>query len=203
MKWQVLLLALSCASAHALHATRPLVTPTKTMARTGADGRLRAQKAKACHAQQSKDKCLQSACVYCSSPHSGVYSGCFHPLESLRMPKNVFQCAGSKAVMDAAQKALQRAKLAGVNPTDPCEGKEQAACDALDECTWCKSAAVKSSCYTRAQAKFLPPAVFQCDKPAPTASELRQRRKATLKAAVAAGRIKRRSAGPGNQPTDA
>jgi hypothetical protein len=88
MKWQVLLLALSCASAHALHATRPLVTPTKTMARTGADGRLRAQKAKACHAQQSKDKCLQAACVYCSSPHSGVSSGCFHPLESLRMPKS-------------------------------------------------------------------------------------------------------------------
>jgi hypothetical protein len=64
-------------------------------------------------------------------------------------PADVFQCAGSKAVMDATQKALQRAKLAGINPTDPCEGKDQAACDALDKCTWCKSAAVKSSCYTR------------------------------------------------------
>jgi hypothetical protein len=51
--------------------------------------------------------------------------------------------------MEAAQKVLQRAKLAGANPTDPCEGKDQSACDALDECTWCKSAAVPSSCYTR------------------------------------------------------
>ncbi|WIA35248.1 hypothetical protein OEZ86_003708 [Tetradesmus obliquus] len=119
------------------------------------------------------------------------------------MPKSVFQCAGSKHVMDAAQKALQRAKLAGANPTDPCEGKkDQAGCDALDECTWCKSAAVASSCYTRAQSKFLPPAVFQCDKPAPTAANRRERRKASLKAAVA-GRGKRRNAsGLSNQPSD-
>jgi hypothetical protein len=88
MKWQVLLLVLSCASAHALHATRPLVTSSKAMAKTSADGRLRVQKAKACHALESKDKCLQSACVHCSSPHGGVSSGCFHPLESLRMPKS-------------------------------------------------------------------------------------------------------------------
>jgi hypothetical protein len=54
----------------------------------------------------------------------------------------------------------------------------------------------------QAQAKFLPPAVFQCDKPAPTSSERRERRKATLKAAVAAGRIKRRGAGAATQATD-
>lgn len=44
-------------------------------------------------------------------------------------------------------------KLQGVaaaaNPTDPCQGKADAqSCDALDECTWCKSAAVPSSCFT-------------------------------------------------------
>jgi hypothetical protein len=75
-----------------------------------------------------------------------------------------------------------------------------AACPA---CVSTAAAAAAAAAVVQAQAKFLPPAVFQCDKPAPTASELRQRRKATLKAAVAAGRIKRRSAGPGNQPTDA
>jgi hypothetical protein len=59
--------------------------------------------------------------------------------------------------MEAAQKALQRAKLAGqANPTDPCEGKgDQASCDAVEECTWCKSAAVKSSCYTRVSCELI------------------------------------------------
>lgn len=88
MKWQVLFLALCCASVQALHVTRPLVTPFKQMLKQGADGRLRAEKAKACHAQQSKDTCLQSACIYCSSPYEGVHSGCYHPMESLRMPKS-------------------------------------------------------------------------------------------------------------------
>ncbi|KAF6264316.1 hypothetical protein COO60DRAFT_1485523 [Scenedesmus sp. NREL 46B-D3] len=184
MKWQVLFLALCCASVQALHVTRPLVTPFKQMLKQGADGRLRAE-------------------GQGLSPYEGVHSGCYHPMESPRMPKSVFQCAGSKEATEAAQKALQRAKPAGDNPTDPCEGKDQAACHALDECTWCKSAAVPSSCYTRAQAKFLPPAVFQCDKPAPTVSARRGRRKATLKAALAAGRFKRRSAAPGSRPIDA
>lgn len=36
-------------------------------------------------------------------------------------------------------------------------------------CWWCKSAAVRSSCYSESEAQQLPPAVFQCDK-APSAS---------------------------------
>lgn len=52
---------------------------------------------------------------------------------------------------------------------DECEGKDKGACDAADMCTWCTSAAVPSSCYTREQAKHLPSAVFKCDKPAPGA----------------------------------
>lgn len=35
------------------------------------------------------------------------------------------------------------------NPSDPCQGKpDQKTCDASAECTWCKAAAVPSSCFT-------------------------------------------------------
>lgn len=40
----------------------------------------------------------------------------------------------------------------------------QSSCDAIDACSWCKSAAVKSSCHTIDDAKALPPSIFACDK---------------------------------------
>ena len=49
---------------------------------------------------------------------------------------------------------------------NPCNGvySTEAACDKDAKCTWCKSAAVPSSCNTLADAKTLPPGVFACDK---------------------------------------
>lgn len=57
---------------------------------------------------------------------------------------------------------------------DPCHSKytTQASCDADKTtgggCTWCECAAVPSSCWTKANAKKLPPGVYTCDslKPA-------------------------------------
>lgn len=47
---------------------------------------------------------------------------------------------------------------------EPCrQYANQLNCDANTTCTWCKSAAVPSSCNTRADAGKLPPAVFACD----------------------------------------
>jgi cathepsin B len=52
--------------------------------------------------------------------------------------------------------------------SDPCHNKyqTQAACDADQTtgggCTWCKCAAVPSSCWTKTLAKKLPPGVYQC-----------------------------------------
>ena len=40
---------------------------------------------------------------------------------------------------------------------------DQASCDADATCSWCVSAAVPSACKEMADAKQLPPAVFQCD----------------------------------------
>lgn len=41
---------------------------------------------------------------------------------------------------------------------------DQASCDADAACSWCVSAAVRPACNSLADAKSLPPAVFQCDK---------------------------------------
>lgn len=52
--------------------------------------------------------------------------------------------------------ALFRRRLHGT-----CESKSQAQCTAPD-CVWCRSAAVGAACYTPAEAKRLPPAIFDC-----------------------------------------
>jgi hypothetical protein len=59
-----------------------------------------------------------------------------------------YSCKGSNQAhrMELVAAALRKEDA---NPADPCEGKPDAqSCDALDECTWCKSAAVPSSCFT-------------------------------------------------------
>jgi len=48
----------------------------------------------------------------------------------------------------------------------------QTACKGDASCTWCKAAAVPSSCFTKENAKKLPAAVFQCDQTARRRSEL-------------------------------
>lgn len=59
-----------------------------------------------------------------------------------------YTCKGSEQAhkIQALAAALRKG---AANPSDPCEGKPDAkSCDALDECTWCKAAAVPSSCFT-------------------------------------------------------
>merc|ERR1719183_2073035 len=48
-------------------------------------------------------------------------------------------------------------------PMGSCDMADQASCDKDSSCTWCKCAAVPSKCYTKADAKKLPPGVFACD----------------------------------------
>lgn len=60
-----------------------------------------------------------------------------------------YSCEGSKQAQQMEVVAAAARKEPRANPTDPCQGKPDAqSCDALDECTWCKSAAVPSSCFT-------------------------------------------------------
>mmetsp|Transcript_17565 Transcript_17565/g.38420 ORF Transcript_17565/g.38420 Transcript_17565/m.38420 type:complete len:232 (-) Transcript_17565:878-1573(-) len=63
---------------------------------------------------------------------------------------------------------------------DPCNDKYKSlnSCNSNKTCVWCVAKAVPSACFTRENAKRLPPAVFQCsnkmfyDKPYPTKGEL-------------------------------
>lgn len=61
------------------------------------------------------------------------------------------------------------ARPALAQPSDPCHSAhaDQKSCDADTStgggCVWCKCAALPSSCWTKANSKKLPPAVYQCD----------------------------------------
>jgi hypothetical protein len=49
-------------------------------------------------------------------------------------------------------------------PVNGCEANTaQNTCDSNADCTWCKSAAVKSACYSLADAATLPASIFACD----------------------------------------
>lgn len=73
-----------------------------------------------------------------------------------------------KAILQRHQPAqpfgreLAETKVA--NLTAGCSGLAQASCNSNDQCTWCRSMAVKSQCYTLTDAQSLPGGVFECDK---------------------------------------
>jgi hypothetical protein len=50
-------------------------------------------------------------------------------------------------------------------PTATCQdNKDKTSCDAVADCTWCTSGAVKPQCNSIEDAKQLPPSIFACDK---------------------------------------
>jgi len=67
------------------------------------------------------------------------------------------------AVSCTAMALPQRQLLGGKTGTSCESASAQDTCDSNDACTWCNSAAVKSKCYSKEDAKSLPPGVFECD----------------------------------------
>jgi hypothetical protein len=66
--------------------------------------------------------------------------------------------------MEKAHKRHQRKQFWKKFTDDKCSKiASQNACDAADGCTWCRSMAVKSKCYTVEDAAKLPAGVFACD----------------------------------------
>jgi len=57
------------------------------------------------------------------------------------------------------------ARIGAASPTDACRDSHsgEAECKADSKCSWCKSAAVSSGCFTKENAKRLPPSVFKCE----------------------------------------
>ncbi|KAK9830026.1 hypothetical protein WJX72_009283 [[Myrmecia] bisecta] len=89
-------------------------------------------------------------CSYCSSDL--VRSACYPNEEAAvlsKVPGGFFDCAGQPS----------RAP-----PVKQCTDTDEASCKADDGCVWCASAAVGASCYTEAEAKKLPAAIFDCSK---------------------------------------
>ena len=102
-----------------------------------------------CEGLKSLSPCdADDKCSWCVS--AAVASKC-NSLETAKaLPSAVFQC--DKISMFKG-------------PQETCEALGDAdSCDANDQCSWCKSAAVKSACKDLDTAKSLPSAVFQCDK---------------------------------------
>eukprot|EP00418_Pyrodinium_bahamense_P080461 CAMPEP_0179050298 /NCGR_PEP_ID=MMETSP0796-20121207/20652_1 /TAXON_ID=73915 /ORGANISM="Pyrodinium bahamense, Strain pbaha01" /LENGTH=169 /DNA_ID=CAMNT_0020746793 /DNA_START=60 /DNA_END=565 /DNA_ORIENTATION=+ len=61
-----------------------------------------------------------------------------------------------------AAKAAITLVLAGRALGETCEGLTEAACNQDVACSWCTAAAVPSKCFSKEDAKKLPPAVFEC-----------------------------------------
>merc|ERR1719242_1179722 len=98
----------------------------------------------------TKDTCdAQDQCTWCLG--SAVADACWSIENSQRLPASVWTCdkkPGPPEVDCNADPSL----------------KSKDACDAVDKCTWCHSAAAGDSCYATEDAKKLPSAIFQCDK---------------------------------------
>merc|ERR1719321_2387223 len=66
--------------------------------------------------------------------------------------------------------------LVSAADADKCQSyTADAQCNADKTCTWCTAAAVPSACYTKSDAKSLPPAVFTCSSTRVRRSELLSR----------------------------
>merc|ERR1711966_147459 len=72
--------------------------------------------------------------------------------------------AGTKTIKVPVVGAITIAKYTKGTLLAACDGlSSQSACDAASDCSWCKCAAVPSKCYSKEDAKKLPPGVFSCD----------------------------------------
>jgi len=93
-----------------------------------------------------------AGCSWCTS--GAVKPACNSLEDAKSLPPAVFKC-------DKVQTFEQY-----MNPVQATCGSfsDDSSCDAVAECTWCKSAAVKSSCKSIDDAKSLPSSIFSCDK---------------------------------------
>ncbi|MEW5315500.1 MAG: hypothetical protein WDW38_006923 [Sanguina aurantia] len=128
-----------------------------------------------CFWQNSEQACEAfegASCTWCSKLVLSSWSGCGPSWAVAKLPSGISTCGETRR-----EGALQHAAAGdGIGPADAANAAEQADaasdvdCAALGQdschnpdCVWCSSAAVKSKCYTPAQAKRLPAAVFKCE----------------------------------------
>ncbi len=120
-------------------------------------------KTTACDSITTEKSCMISdsdgeKCSWCKS--AAVGGTCFIESDAKSLPSSVFDCEYQKVQLKTtecdsitSEKTCMSANSDGVN------------------CSWCKSAAVGSTCFVETDAKSLPTSVFQCEYQASTISK--------------------------------
>jgi len=109
------------------------------------------------------------ACTWCKS--AAVASRCYDVNDAKSLPASIFACDKLSDEIGQIEDAKVHAhfnphekKIEMTTENAECSATDQDSCDAVDACTWCKSAAVASRCYDSNDAKSLPASIFSCDK---------------------------------------
>lgn len=114
--------------------------------------------ANSCDANKNSKNCLAAKddsgvkCSWCSS--AAVGSTCFSETDAKSLPSSIYSCQYQKV-------------MSGANSCD--EYKSEKSClsgtAGSSKCSWCKSAAVGSTCFSEADAKSLPSSIYACEYP--------------------------------------
>jgi len=128
-----------------------------------------------CHSQSAQNSCdALDGCSWCAS--AAVASSCKTIDEAKALPASIFACDKLEDVKPVREvhhnkgghkKHHNKADFLRSQfiPNADCHSQSaQNSCDAIDGCSWCKSAAVASSCKTMDEAAALPASIFSCDK---------------------------------------
>jgi len=127
-----------------------------------------------CHAVSDESSCdAIAACSWCKS--AAVRSSCKTLDEAKSLPAAVFACdkVQDKEPVKSHKKHSKRGghkkhhDFSAFYPKQVEGGdchnlNDESSCDAIATCSWCRSAAVKSSCKTIDEAKALPSSIFAC-----------------------------------------
>ena len=128
-----------------------------------------------CEANTAQNTCdANAACTWCKS--AAVKSACYSLADATTLPASIFACDAKteqefspfRQEKDIKGRHSKKNSMSAMKnfwaPVNGCESNTaQNTCDANADCTWCKSAAVKSACYSLADAATLPASIFACD----------------------------------------
>ena len=116
-----------------------------------------------CNDYTNQETCDPAGCSWCVS--AAVKSACYTKDDARKLPDAVFRCDNLSEVKKEPVKTMPESKkIMNILKGDTCSGvSSQDSCDNTSGCTWCKSAAVKSACYSEEDAAKLPPSIFACD----------------------------------------
>ena len=106
-----------------------------------------------CHDEYSSESTCNADpdCAWCRC--AAVPSGCFSEADAKTLPYPSFDCDVKEAVEIVEEKTSDQCKAQHSKESD---------CNADDECTWCKAAAVPSMCVNLEDGKALPYPSFDC-----------------------------------------